>query len=90
MDMQQTPGPENTLPEQKTPRKPGRLPPIMMTSTINLIRLQSNLKDHVKREFKYRYTRNGTRIITNEMADYLALKSYLEKNNLHYFIFTKF
>jgi hypothetical protein len=39
---------EDTQPEQEAPRKPGRPPPIMMTSTINLIRLQSDLKDHVK------------------------------------------
>jgi hypothetical protein len=39
-----TTGIENTLLEQEAPRKPGRLPP-MMTSTTNVIRLQSHLKD---------------------------------------------
>jgi hypothetical protein len=34
------------------------------------------------------YTRNGTRIKTKEMADYPAMKSYLEKNYLHYFTFS--
>jgi hypothetical protein len=28
---------------QEAPRKPSRLPPVMMTSTTNLIRLQSDL-----------------------------------------------
>jgi hypothetical protein len=32
-----TTGTENTLPDQKAPRKPGRSPPVMMTSTTNLI-----------------------------------------------------
>jgi hypothetical protein len=35
--------------EQAAPRKPGR-PPSVMTSTINLTRLQSDLKDHVEGE----------------------------------------
>jgi hypothetical protein len=59
-----------------------------MTSTANPIRLQSDLKEHVKGEYEHRNTRNGTRIITEEMSDYSAMKSYLEKNNLHYFTFS--
>jgi hypothetical protein len=35
----ETTGAENALPEQEAPRKPGRPPPIVMTSTTNLIRL---------------------------------------------------
>jgi hypothetical protein len=35
----------NTLPEEEAPRKPDRPPPITMTSTTNLIQLQSDLKD---------------------------------------------
>jgi hypothetical protein len=41
---------EYTLPEQEAPRKPGRPPPTVMTSTTNLIQIQSNLNDKVKRE----------------------------------------
>jgi hypothetical protein len=33
----ETVGAENTLPEQEVPRKSGRPPPIVMTSTTNLI-----------------------------------------------------
>jgi hypothetical protein len=84
----ETPRAKNILPEQKAPRKPSKLPPIMTTSTTNLIRFQSDLKDHIKGEFKYQYIRNGTHIVTNEMADYSAMKSYLEENNLHYFTFS--
>jgi hypothetical protein len=59
-----------------------------MTSTTNLIQLHSDLKEHVKGEYEFRNSRNGTRIITEEIADYLAMKSYLEKHNLHYFTFS--
>jgi hypothetical protein len=59
-----------------------------MTSTTNLIQLQSDLKEHAKGEYEFRNTRNGTRIITIEMTDYLAMKSNLEKHNLHYFTFS--
>jgi hypothetical protein len=47
----ETRGVENILPEQEAPRKPGRPPPVM-TSTLNLIRLQSDLKDHVEEEYE--------------------------------------
>jgi hypothetical protein len=53
----ETAGAENTLPEQEAPRKAGRPPPI--TSTTNLIRLQSDLKDHVNGEYEFRNARNG-------------------------------
>jgi hypothetical protein len=45
-----TTGADNTLPKQEASRKSGRPPPIVMTSTKNLIRLQSDLKEHVKRD----------------------------------------
>jgi hypothetical protein len=87
MDME-TAGAENALPEQEAPRKSGRLPPIVMTSTTNFIRLQSDLKDHVKGQYQFQNTRNRTCIITKEMVDYSAMKFYLEKNNLQYFTFS--
>jgi hypothetical protein len=37
-----------------------------MTSTTNLIRLQSYLKEHVNREYEFRNTLHETRIITKE------------------------
>jgi hypothetical protein len=43
LDMETTEA-ENTLPEQEAPRKWGRPPTIVMTSTTNLIRLHSDLK----------------------------------------------
>jgi hypothetical protein len=41
----------NTPPEQEAPRKPSRLPPIVMTSITNLIQLPSDLQDHVKGKY---------------------------------------
>jgi hypothetical protein len=32
--------------------------------------------------------RNGTRFITKQVADYSFIKSYLEKNSLHYYFFS--
>jgi hypothetical protein len=84
----ETTGTENTLPVQKIPRKPGRLSPTMIISTTNLIQLQSELNDHVKGEHQFRNTRNETHIIRKDMEDYSAMKSCLEKNNLHYFTFS--
>jgi hypothetical protein len=47
MDME-TSEAKNTLQEI-----PGRLPVIVMTFTTNLIQLQSNLKGHIKGEYKF-------------------------------------
>jgi hypothetical protein len=48
---------ENTLPEKEPPRKSGRPPPIVMTSTTILIHFQRDLKDHVRGECEFRNTR---------------------------------
>jgi hypothetical protein len=79
---------EKTLLELKAPRKPGRPPPIMMTNTTNNIQLQINLEDNVKGEYKFRSAQNRACILKTELADYSAMISYLEKNNLHYFTFS--
>jgi hypothetical protein len=54
MDMESTDA-EKTLPEQEVSRNPGTPSPIM-TSTTNLIRLKSDLKDHVRGEYEFRNT----------------------------------
>jgi hypothetical protein len=51
----ETTGAENTPPEQEAPRESGR-PPILTTSTKNLIQLQSDLKEHAKGEYEFRNT----------------------------------
>jgi hypothetical protein len=60
----------------------------MMTSTTDLIQLQSDIKHHIKGQYKPQNKQNGTPIITKEMAHYSAMKSHLEKNNLQYFTFS--
>jgi hypothetical protein len=41
----------------------------------------------VKEYFVFRNTRNGTRVITRGMANFLAIKSHFEENNLPFFTF---
>jgi hypothetical protein len=72
----------------RLPENQGKPSPIVTISTTNLIRLQSDFKEHVKGEYEFRNTRNGTRIIKKEMADYSVMNAYLDKNNLHYFTFS--
>jgi hypothetical protein len=73
--------------EQDAPRKLGRPPPIVIASTTKLIRLQSDLEEHVKGKYQFRNIRNGTRIMKKGMADCSAMKFHLEKNNLPYYTF---
>jgi hypothetical protein len=41
----------------------------------------------VKEDFEFRNTRNGIRVITSGMVDFLAVKSHFEANILSYFTF---
>jgi hypothetical protein len=65
----------------------GRPPPIVLTSAANLILLQKQLKGLVKRNFEFQSTRNGTRAVTKERADYSAIRAYFDSNHLHYYTF---
>jgi hypothetical protein len=67
--------------------KSGRPPPIVLTSTITLIQLQKIFKGFVSGRFEFRNTRSGTRIVTKEMADFSAIKIFLETNKLPFFTF---
>jgi hypothetical protein len=49
----ETTGADTTLLEQEAPRKSGRQPTIVKTSTTNLIRIQSDLKNHAKGEYDF-------------------------------------
>jgi hypothetical protein len=53
----------------------GRPPPIVLTSAVNLILLQKQLKGLVKGNFEYRSTRNGTRVITKKNGRLFRHKS---------------
>jgi hypothetical protein len=65
----------------------GRLLPVVLTSQVNLIKLQRQLKGLLKGNFAFRHTRNGTRVVTKKMADFSAICSHFESNNLPYFTF---
>jgi hypothetical protein len=65
--------------------KAGRPPPIILTSALNLIQLQRNVREIVKGDFEFRNTRSGTRIITKNMGDFSAIRKYLEGKNLSHF-----
>jgi hypothetical protein len=56
--------------------------PIALTGT-NLILLQKQLKGLVKGNFEFRNTRNGTRIVTKEMVDFSAIKSYFRDQKMY-------
>jgi hypothetical protein len=84
----ETGGAQHTLPQQEAPRKSGRPPPTVITSATNFTRFQGELKDHAKGEYKLRNSRNGTSTAMKEMADYSAIKSFLNENNLHCFTFS--
>jgi hypothetical protein len=77
-------GAEATTLEEAAPGKAGRPPPIILTSTTNLIQLQRHLKNVAKGDFKFRNTKNGTRVITKSMTDFEAVKSYFSTCNLSY------
>jgi hypothetical protein len=55
----ETTGAENTLQEKEASRKSGGPPPLVMTSTANLIGIQSDLKVNVTGEHEFRNTQNG-------------------------------
>jgi hypothetical protein len=80
-------GTETTSNEEAVPGKTGRPPPIIQTSTINLIQLQKELKFVVKGNFEFHSTRNGTRVITRRMADFKFVKFHFDAHNLSYYSF---
>jgi hypothetical protein len=65
----------------------GPPPPIVLTSQLNLIQSQRQLRGLLKGNFEFRSTRNGTTIVTKEMAGFLAIPSHFESNYLPYFTF---
>jgi hypothetical protein len=73
--------------QQPSTSKTGRPPPIVLTSTTNLMQLQRQVKNIVTGSFEFRNTRRWTRIVTKEMADFSAIRKHLENHNFSYFTF---
>ena len=59
--------------QQHTPKGTGRPPPIELTTNINLIKDQKEMKNKLKGDFTLRNTRNGIRLTINDMEDYTGL-----------------
>jgi hypothetical protein len=55
----EAPATEGSTSEDTAARKPGRPPPIILTTPTNLIQLQKQLKNVVAENFEFRNTRNG-------------------------------
>jgi hypothetical protein len=53
----------------------------VLTSGINNVQLQKLLKGVAKQIFKFRSTRNGTRVIIEDMVDYQSVKAHFQTNN---------
>jgi hypothetical protein len=73
--------------QQPSTSKTGRPPPIVLTSTTNLMQLQRHVKILVTGSSVFRNIRSGTRTVTKDMADFSAIKKHLESCNLSYFTF---
>jgi hypothetical protein len=73
--------------EQQTSASPGRPPPIVLTTPTNLLQLQKGVKGLVKGNFEFRSTRNRTRVVTREMADYSAIRALFDGRNMNYYTF---
>jgi hypothetical protein len=67
--------------------KSDRPPPIVLTSAVNLIHLQKQLKNVVQDNFEFRNTRNGTRVITRSLADFHSVRSHFDGQHLAYYTF---
>jgi hypothetical protein len=49
---------------------------MVLTPATNLIQLQKQIKDVAKQSFEFCSTRNGTRVITRDMVDYVAAQAH--------------
>jgi hypothetical protein len=65
----------------------GRPPPIVLTSAVNLIRIEKDIRGEVKGDIHLKTTRNWVRVVTREMADYFSIKQLFDHRQLSYFTF---
>jgi hypothetical protein len=80
-------GAEATALQDAVPGTAGRPPPIILTSTTNLIQLQRQQNNVAKDDFGFLNIKNGNRVIKKNMTDFEAVKSYFVTNNLSYYSF---
>jgi hypothetical protein len=65
----------------------GRPTPIVLTSEVNFLSFQKDLKAVVTGEFFFRNTASGTRITTKSMADKKTMQYLLSQKGLPFFTF---
>jgi hypothetical protein len=83
------PTPEASPHEATAPVKTGQPSPIVLTSAVNLIQLQKQLKGVVSENIQFRTTKNRTRAVMRSMADFQSVKSHFDSQNLSYYSFPK-
>jgi hypothetical protein len=76
----ETPSSDNNL-------EKGRPLPIILTSEVNILSLQEDLKAVVTEEFFFQNTASGTRITTKSMADCKTIQNRLSQKGLPFFTF---
>jgi hypothetical protein len=65
----------------------GRPTPIVLSSEVNFLSLQKELKVVVTGKFFFRNTTSGTWITTKSMADYKTMQNLLSQRGLPFFTF---
>jgi hypothetical protein len=71
--------------ERPPPKGTGQPPPIILTNNRNLIMLQQEIETKIKEDFTLHNSRNGIRITTKDMEDYLAIKGHLDESKQPYY-----
>lgn len=69
------------------PKGVGRPPLIILTTSINLLKLQGEMKAFMKGTFEFRSTRNGINGVTKDMANYSTLMRHLDARKVPYYMF---
>jgi len=67
--------------QQSAPKRTGRLPPFIVTTTVNL----QKFEDITKGGFEIRTSQNGLRVVRREDADYSAIILYLDAYKIPYY-----
>jgi len=71
----------------KKRQKRGRPPLIILTTNINLFKVQNEIKAKLRLDFALLNTTNVFRISTKRMEDYVTHKKHLDQNQTHYYTF---
>jgi hypothetical protein len=73
--------------QQKPTSQADRPTPTILISATNLLLSEKNLSGFVKGNFEFCNTRNRTGVVTKEMADFSAIKSFFQSKKLSFFTF---